>query len=166
MDGQPGRAGAGSITSTAGGGWHTAGVAQLSVRHGDGCDAFVGQLDRFVGVCSGLSDRELLASSRCWGWAVLEVVVHVRVGLQEMLGGMVSGTSDVPTPTPLPIGRRHFRRPTPVPMASMHCCGHGGLRRPIAGRLALRHNCEMSLPPSRPPREMCPTVQSASKVTS
>jgi hypothetical protein len=49
-----------------------------------------------VAVCGGLSDHDLLAVSRCWGWGVVDVVVHVRAGLQEMLGGVVSTTSDAP----------------------------------------------------------------------
>jgi len=68
----------------------------LRVRHGEGLSAFVDQLDRFVEACETLSDHDLLAPSRCWGWAALDVVVHVRAGLQEMLGGVVSRSDGPP----------------------------------------------------------------------
>ena len=42
-------------------------------------------------VVGAAGDSDLLAASRCHGWTVLDVVVHVRVGLQEMLGGVVAG---------------------------------------------------------------------------
>ncbi len=71
-------------------------MAGLRVRHGEGRSAFVDQLDRFVGACGALTDHDLLAPSRCRGWAVLDVVVHVRAGLQEMLGGVVSPSAEAP----------------------------------------------------------------------
>jgi Mycothiol maleylpyruvate isomerase N-terminal domain len=42
------------------------------------------------------SDRDLLAASRCLGWTAVDVVVHVRVGLQEMLGGICASTGRPP----------------------------------------------------------------------
>jgi uncharacterized protein (TIGR03083 family) len=56
--------------------------------------AFLEALDAFVGVLDGLSDRDLLAASRCHGWTVLDVVAHVHLGLQEMLLGLVSPTDE------------------------------------------------------------------------
>lgn len=64
----------------------------LTVDHRTGAGAFLGQLDRFVDAVAAASDRDLLAASRCHGWAAIDVVVHVRVGLQEMLGGVVAAT--------------------------------------------------------------------------
>ncbi|MHA6779388.1 maleylpyruvate isomerase N-terminal domain-containing protein [Pseudonocardia saturnea] len=58
--------------------------------------AFLGQLDRFAGAVEAVTDRDLLAASRCHGWAVVDVVVHVRVGLQEMLGGIGASTDRPP----------------------------------------------------------------------
>lgn len=42
------------------------------------------------------TDLDLLAASRCHGWAAIDVVVHVRVGLQEMLGGIGAATDRPP----------------------------------------------------------------------
>jgi hypothetical protein len=64
----------------------------LSVAHEDGRRAFLDQLARFVDACGALSDVELLAASRCRGWAVLDAVVHVRAGVEEMLFGIVAPT--------------------------------------------------------------------------
>ncbi len=44
-----------------------------------------------------LDDHSLLAASRCHGWAVLDVVVHVRAGLEEMLRGVTAPTDADPT---------------------------------------------------------------------
>lgn len=68
----------------------------LQIDHGTGRDAFLGQLVRFREVVWALGDRELLTASRCHGWTALEVVVHVRTGLQEMVGGVVSPTTSAP----------------------------------------------------------------------
>ncbi|WP_232667020.1 maleylpyruvate isomerase N-terminal domain-containing protein [Pseudonocardia sp. TRM90224] len=68
----------------------------LSVDHAIARAALLGELDRFVEVVAALSDHELLAASRCHGWAVLDVVVHVRTGLQEMVGGVVAAIDRAP----------------------------------------------------------------------
>lgn len=56
--------------------------------------AFIEQLRAFVAAAENLDDHQLLAASRCHGWAVLEVVVHVRGGLEEMLRGFTAPTAD------------------------------------------------------------------------
>lgn len=71
-------------------------MAALTVDHAIGLDALLGQLDRFVDVAGSASDRDLLAASRCHGWAVVDVVVHVRAGLHEMLGGVVASSDASP----------------------------------------------------------------------
>ncbi|MEV4348029.1 maleylpyruvate isomerase N-terminal domain-containing protein [Actinoplanes sp. NPDC049596] len=58
--------------------------------------AFLGQLDLLLAVATGLTDRDLLAPSRCTGWTVSEALVHVHMGLQEMLLGCVSSTDAPP----------------------------------------------------------------------
>jgi hypothetical protein len=68
----------------------------LNVDHATAVAAILGQLDRFVDAAVSASDRDLLAVSRCHGWAALDVVVHVRTGLQEMLGGVVTSTDARP----------------------------------------------------------------------
>ncbi|WGW12158.1 maleylpyruvate isomerase N-terminal domain-containing protein [Saxibacter everestensis] len=65
----------------------------FSVEHDRARAIFREQLKQFVTTCSGLSDRDLLVTSRCHGWAVLDVVTHVRAGLEEMLGGFVAPTN-------------------------------------------------------------------------
>jgi uncharacterized protein (TIGR03083 family) len=56
------------------------------------CEAFLGQLDRFGDALATLSDDDLLAPSRCRGWAVCDLVAHVHLGLQEMLCGFATTT--------------------------------------------------------------------------
>ncbi|OJY54354.1 MAG: hypothetical protein BGP03_13685 [Pseudonocardia sp. 73-21] len=68
----------------------------LTVDHDTGRAALLGELERFVRVVGAAGDSDLLAASRCHGWTVLDVVVHVRVGLQEMLGGVVATTDRRP----------------------------------------------------------------------
>lgn len=64
---------------------HHEAVEHLRIEHDPARAAFLGELQSFVGVVEGLTDRDLLSASRCHGWALLDVVVHVRTGLQEML---------------------------------------------------------------------------------
>jgi hypothetical protein len=59
-------------------------------------DAFLAQLDAFTETVGALGDRQLLAASRCLGWTAGNVVVHVHLGLQEMLLGLVSRTDAAP----------------------------------------------------------------------
>ncbi|HST48505.1 maleylpyruvate isomerase N-terminal domain-containing protein [Jatrophihabitans sp.] len=59
--------------------------------------AFAEQVTAFLAAVEPLDDRQLLAASRCHGWAVLDVVVHVRGGLEEMLRGCTAPTADPPT---------------------------------------------------------------------
>jgi hypothetical protein len=58
--------------------------------------AFLEALDGFVDTAGSLDDEALLAASRCRGWQVVDVVVHVHLGLQEMLLGLVSRVPDEP----------------------------------------------------------------------
>ncbi len=69
-------------------------MAALHFTHRDGQSAFRGALDRFVSTAESLNDYEMLATSRCYGWAVLDVLTHVRTGIQEMLGGFTASTQD------------------------------------------------------------------------
>lgn len=62
----------------------------------EGREAFLDGLHGLVEAAAGLADRELLASSRCHGWTVGDVLVHVHMGLQEMLLGVVSPTDAEP----------------------------------------------------------------------
>lgn len=69
-------------------------MSGLGVAHLDAQPVFCGAVERFVNSVEGLSDYELLAPSRCYGWAVMDVVTHVRVGLQEMLGAFTAFTAE------------------------------------------------------------------------
>lgn len=68
----------------------------MHVDHDTGRDAFVAELDQLLEAAVHLDDHDLLATSRCRGWTVADVLTHVHLGLQEMLLGLVSPT-DRPT---------------------------------------------------------------------
>jgi hypothetical protein len=68
----------------------------VRVPHDTGAAAFTEQLGTFVSVTSGLDDVALGAASRCRGWLVADVVVHVHLGLQEMLLGLLDPTDADP----------------------------------------------------------------------
>ncbi len=68
-----------------------------NVDHAQSRDALLSQLARFVEVCDGLSGDDLFAASHCHGWAALDVIVHVRIGLEEMLRGFVTRTTKAAT---------------------------------------------------------------------
>ena len=65
-------------------------VAKFSVEVAPAREAFITQALRFIDAVEGLDDHALLSASRCHGWAVVDVVVHVRAGLEEMLRGVTS----------------------------------------------------------------------------
>lgn len=64
----------------------------LSYEHGFAVRLFLDELAALVAASGGLDDRALLAPSRCHGWAVVDALVHVRVGLDEMLAGVATAT--------------------------------------------------------------------------
>ena len=59
----------------------------LSFPHDDAVEVFTTQADEFLAAVASCDDLQLLGSSRCYGWSLLDVLVHVRVGLQEMALG-------------------------------------------------------------------------------
>lgn len=67
----------------------------LRVTLQDGRGALHEALDALTSA-GDLPDLDLLEPSRCRGWSRLEVLVHVRTGLEEMLGGCVSPTGATP----------------------------------------------------------------------
>ncbi len=71
-------------------------MSGLHFDHSIGRSAFIGAIDQFVAACEALNDYDLLSVSRCHGWERLDVVVHVRTGLQEMLGGFTAKNSAPP----------------------------------------------------------------------
>jgi len=68
----------------------------VRVEHDVGRTALVAQLDVLTSVCDGLDDVGLLAASRCHGWTVGDVLVHVHLGLQDLLLALVSPTTAPP----------------------------------------------------------------------
>jgi hypothetical protein len=66
----------------------------MHLEHAVARDAVLDALDVLVGVVGVLDDRALLAASRCRGWTVGDVLVHVHLGLQEMLLGLVTPTHE------------------------------------------------------------------------
>ena len=69
-------------------------MGSLHFDHRDAQVSLVGAVEQFLNTAESLSDYDLLATSWCYGWTVLDVVTHVRVGLQEMLGGFTASTQD------------------------------------------------------------------------
>lgn len=68
----------------------------MRVEHDEGRAGFLDQLGILMEVATGLDDGELHAASHCRGWTVGDVLVHVHLGLQEMLLGLVSATTERP----------------------------------------------------------------------
>ncbi|TWF81286.1 uncharacterized protein (TIGR03083 family) [Pseudonocardia hierapolitana] len=68
----------------------------MQVSHAAGRTGFLDGLKALRATADGLDDDQLLATSRCRGWTVGDVLVHVHLGLQEMLLGVVSPTDRAP----------------------------------------------------------------------
>ena len=66
----------------------------MQVDHETGRDAFLSAASSFVACVAALDDHALLAASRCHGWALVDVVVHVHLGLQEMTADLLSAAKD------------------------------------------------------------------------
>jgi Mycothiol maleylpyruvate isomerase N-terminal domain len=59
----------------------------LTFAHDDAVDGLLDEADHFLAAAASCDDLQLLGPSRCHGWSLLDVVVHVRMGLQEMAVG-------------------------------------------------------------------------------
>jgi uncharacterized protein (TIGR03083 family) len=68
----------------------------VHVEHQDGQTAFLDELAALLAAAGGLDDEQLLTESGCSGWTVGDVLVHVHLGLQEMLLGVVTPASTAP----------------------------------------------------------------------
>jgi hypothetical protein len=62
----------------------------MRVEHQEAQTAFLEQLETLLTVCANFDDDQLLAASRCRGWSVEDVLVHVHLGLQDLLLGVVA----------------------------------------------------------------------------
>jgi Mycothiol maleylpyruvate isomerase N-terminal domain len=68
----------------------------VRVEHQPAAHACAAAIRALLAAADGLDDRALLEPSRCFGWNRLDTLVHVHLGLQEMLLGLVSPTDDEP----------------------------------------------------------------------
>jgi uncharacterized protein (TIGR03083 family) len=68
----------------------------MHITHDAGAAAFTDQLDTLMTAVSALDDAQLGAPSRCRGWLNDDLLVHVHLGLQEMLLGLLDPTDDEP----------------------------------------------------------------------
>lgn len=71
-------------------------MEQLSFAHEPAVRLLCRQVGEFVDAARSSDDLELLGPSRCHGWSRLDVVVHVRTGLQEMALGTLAHTGEQP----------------------------------------------------------------------
>jgi hypothetical protein len=72
-------------------------VRPLSYDHDTSVGLLREQLTTFVAAAESFSEYDLLAASRCHGWSRLDAVVHVRAGLEEMVGDCAAQVDDPPT---------------------------------------------------------------------
>jgi uncharacterized protein (TIGR03083 family) len=86
----------GCVRTAAGARRRAAYLSRVQVDHDAGRTGFLDGLKALRAVADGLDDDQLLTSSRCRGWTVGDVLVHVHLGLQEMLLGVVSPTGRAP----------------------------------------------------------------------
>jgi uncharacterized protein (TIGR03083 family) len=87
----------------------------VQVDHDAGRSGFLDGLAALRAAADGLDDDQLLSTSRCRGWTVGDVLVHIHLGLQEMLLGVVSPTDRAPDTD----AASYWRAPTgPHPAAS------------------------------------------------
>lgn len=70
----------------------------LSVPHEEGRVAFLAALDHFLGAVEPLDDHALLGASHCWGWTVVDVVTHVRLGLEEVAACLLTAGASSAAP--------------------------------------------------------------------
>jgi uncharacterized protein (TIGR03083 family) len=82
----------------------------MRVEHDVGRAGFLDGLQALRAVVDGFDDEQLLAASRCRGWTTGDVLVHVHLGLQEMLLGVVS-PADRPPDTD---AASYWRAPPPA----------------------------------------------------
>jgi hypothetical protein len=71
-------------------------MRKLRFPHDEAVTCFAQQVAEFVTAVGSQDDLQLLGPSRCHGWSLLDVVVHVRMGVQEMAIGTMCRTDEVP----------------------------------------------------------------------
>jgi hypothetical protein len=71
-------------------------VRPLAFGHDEALERLCAALDGFGRAAADLDDLELLDPSLCRGWSRLEVVTHVRMGVEELAVGTTQLTGDAP----------------------------------------------------------------------
>jgi uncharacterized protein (TIGR03083 family) len=68
----------------------------MDLAHDHAKRAFLDELRHLVATVEALDDRQLLAPTRCYGWAVIDLLVHINLSLQEMLPDFFALTDEPP----------------------------------------------------------------------
>ncbi|HEX3781361.1 MAG TPA: maleylpyruvate isomerase N-terminal domain-containing protein [Pseudonocardiaceae bacterium] len=68
----------------------------MPIEHRLAQSAYLEALGALVEGVVGLDDSDMLATSRCYGWNVGDVLVHVHLGLQEMVLALGVWTDEEP----------------------------------------------------------------------
>lgn len=72
-------------------------MTALTVTRGEALAAFDAQLTVAADAVRRLDPSDLLAATRCRGWLVLDLLTHLRLGLEEMLRGCTAPIAQEPT---------------------------------------------------------------------
>jgi Mycothiol maleylpyruvate isomerase N-terminal domain len=72
-------------------------VRPLSYDHTTSVRLLREELTAFAEAAGSFSEYDLLAASRCHGWSRLDAVVHVRAGLEEMVGDCSAHVDEPPS---------------------------------------------------------------------
>ena len=68
----------------------------MDLPHEEGKTAFLDALQRHLSSVETLDDHQLLAPTRCYGWSVVDLLVHLNLSLQEMSQDFSSTTDREP----------------------------------------------------------------------
>jgi hypothetical protein len=71
-------------------------VRPLSYDHVTAVDLLLAETGAFVAAAQRFSEYDLLGAATVHGWSRLDVVVHVRAGLEEMVGVCAARVDDDP----------------------------------------------------------------------
>ncbi|WP_164519502.1 maleylpyruvate isomerase N-terminal domain-containing protein [Nocardioides ferulae] len=113
----------------------------LTVDLETGRTACAESIEAFLRAVDDLSEHDLLAPSRCHGWTLLDVVVHVIAGWQEMLGGLVSPIESEPTvdaATYWPAFAEQYASNDPIPALMSQRRRTAAFARPSSATAQLR----------------------------
>jgi uncharacterized protein (TIGR03083 family) len=106
---------------------------RVHVDHDAGRSAFLDGLKALRGVAEGLDDDQLLAPSRCRGWTVGDVLVHVHLGLQQMLLGVVCPGEAIPGPDAADLDAATYWSDPAGPQPAASPVGHVRFVRAMGG---------------------------------